>query len=222
MSDQCALDESGSLKEAKDVEFFYSKSETTPLPSSGAAASATTFSQWCYVTEPQCGKRKRNVEKLYASIAAEQRDEYGAIVKKRRPCQQGQKSSRSAKKPKTVAAGIDSESDPDDGNFVSDGSSTEGSQGDDTEVDDLEAQPSNTEISSLQNPCQQPGMGQESERGEKLLLETSKMRTAHRISEHDLLLQPGAQSSKIMIHTGSQRFLLATPFIISMKRLNVM
>lgn len=33
MSDQCALDKSGTLKEAKDIEFFFSESETTPLPS---------------------------------------------------------------------------------------------------------------------------------------------------------------------------------------------
>jgi hypothetical protein len=36
MSDQCALDKSGSLKEAKDIEFFFSESEMTPLPSSAA------------------------------------------------------------------------------------------------------------------------------------------------------------------------------------------
>ena len=35
MSDQCALNASGSLKEAIDIDFFFSKSETTPLPSSG-------------------------------------------------------------------------------------------------------------------------------------------------------------------------------------------
>jgi hypothetical protein len=37
MSDQCALDESGGLKEAKDIEFFFSESETTPLASSAAS-----------------------------------------------------------------------------------------------------------------------------------------------------------------------------------------
>ena len=36
MSDQCALDESGGLKEAKDIEFFFSESETMPLASSAA------------------------------------------------------------------------------------------------------------------------------------------------------------------------------------------
>jgi hypothetical protein len=36
MSEQCALDESGSLKEAKDIEFFFSESETMPLPLSAA------------------------------------------------------------------------------------------------------------------------------------------------------------------------------------------
>jgi hypothetical protein len=38
MSDQCALDESGNLKEAKDIEFFYSEGETTPLPSSATSS----------------------------------------------------------------------------------------------------------------------------------------------------------------------------------------
>ena len=37
MPDQCALDEYGSLKEAKDIEFFFSESETMPLPSSTAS-----------------------------------------------------------------------------------------------------------------------------------------------------------------------------------------
>ena len=36
MSDQCALNESGNLKEAEDIEFFNSKNETTPLASSAA------------------------------------------------------------------------------------------------------------------------------------------------------------------------------------------
>ena len=36
MSDQCALDESGNLKEAEDIEFFNSESETTPIASSAA------------------------------------------------------------------------------------------------------------------------------------------------------------------------------------------
>jgi hypothetical protein len=34
MSDQCALDESGGLKEAEDIEFFFSESEKVPLRSS--------------------------------------------------------------------------------------------------------------------------------------------------------------------------------------------
>jgi hypothetical protein len=37
MSDQCALNESGGLKEAKDIEFFFSESETMPLASSAAS-----------------------------------------------------------------------------------------------------------------------------------------------------------------------------------------
>ena len=40
MSDQCALNESGGLKEAKDIEFFYSESEATPLPSSTTMSKA--------------------------------------------------------------------------------------------------------------------------------------------------------------------------------------
>ncbi|KAH9022855.1 hypothetical protein EDB84DRAFT_1678365 [Lactarius hengduanensis] len=148
MSDQCALDKSGSLKEAKDVEFFYSESETTPLPSSGAAASLQQHShESSHDAAMSQGfdvvKRKKNVEKLYASIAAEQRDEsVGPVNKARNRADQ-------PRKPKIVATTIDNESDPDDGNFVSDGSSTEGSGGGDTEVDDLEAQPSNAEIADI-------------------------------------------------------------------------
>lgn len=36
MSDQCALNESGGLKEAEDIDFFFSKSEATPLHTSTA------------------------------------------------------------------------------------------------------------------------------------------------------------------------------------------
>ena len=31
MSDQCAVDEHGNLKEAKDIDFVFSESKTTPL-----------------------------------------------------------------------------------------------------------------------------------------------------------------------------------------------
>jgi hypothetical protein len=36
MSDQCAVDEFGNLKEAKDIDFVFSESETSPLPSAAA------------------------------------------------------------------------------------------------------------------------------------------------------------------------------------------
>jgi hypothetical protein len=81
---------------------------------------------------------------MYASIAADQCNEYGAIIKKRQPCQRGQQSSRLAKKLKADTAGKDDESDPDDSDFASDGSSTESLEDGDTEVD--QAQPSNTEV----------------------------------------------------------------------------
>jgi hypothetical protein len=37
MSDQCALDENGCLKDANDIEFHFSESETTPMASSSAS-----------------------------------------------------------------------------------------------------------------------------------------------------------------------------------------
>ena len=36
MSDQCVLSKSDGLKEANDIEFYYSESDTMPLPSVGA------------------------------------------------------------------------------------------------------------------------------------------------------------------------------------------
>ena len=81
---------------------------------------------------------------MRTSIAAEQLNEYGVIVKKHQPHQQGEQSSRLAKKPKVDVAGMDHESDPDDSDFASDGSLTESSEDGDTEVD--EAQPSNAEV----------------------------------------------------------------------------
>jgi hypothetical protein len=81
---------------------------------------------------------------MYASIAADQRNEYGVIIKKRQHCQRGQQSSRLSKKLKADAAGEDNESDPDDSDFASDGLSTESLEDGDTEVD--QAQPLNTEV----------------------------------------------------------------------------
>jgi hypothetical protein len=49
-----------------------------------------------------------------------------------------------AKKPKVDIAGMDHQSDPDDGDFASEGSLTESSEDGDTEVD--EAQPLNAEV----------------------------------------------------------------------------
>jgi hypothetical protein len=155
---------------------------------------------------------------MLASIAAEQRNEYGAVIKKRQPCQRGQQSSRSAKKLKVDAAGLDNASDPNDSDFMSDGSSTDSLEDGGTEVD--EAHPSNAEvfhircvdaliltclalyrlrISSLPKPFRQLDAGQESGRGVKLLLKTSTAR------KHDVQLQLRAQSLKMMIRTKSPR-----------------
>ena len=90
------------------------------------------------------GQQKKKIEKMYTSIAAEQCNEYGTVIKKHQPHQQGQWSSWSAKKPKIDIAGIDNESDPDDDDFASDRSLTGSSEDDDTEID--EAQPLNAEV----------------------------------------------------------------------------
>ena len=96
---------------------------------------------------------------MYTSIAAEQLNEFGTVIKKHQRRQRGQRSSRSAKKRKidVQVAGVDNESDPDDSEFVSDGSLTESSEDGDTEID--EAQPSNAEVyflcglSDIHSPC---------------------------------------------------------------------
>ena len=84
---------------------------------------------------------------MHASIAAEQCNEYGAVVKKHQSRQQGPRSSRLAKKPK-VNAGLGDETDPEDSDFMSDSLSTESLEGGETEVD--EAQPSNAEVFHIQ------------------------------------------------------------------------
>jgi len=81
---------------------------------------------------------------MHTLIAAEQHNEYGAIIRKHQPHQWGQQSSWLAKKPKVDTAGMDHECDPDDGNFTSDGSFMESLEDGDTEVD--EAQSSNAEV----------------------------------------------------------------------------
>ena len=79
---------------------------------------------------------------MYTSIAAEQLNEYGTVIKKHQHCQQGH---WLAKKPKIDIASKDNESDPNDGDFTSDGPFMGSSEDDDTtEID--EAQPSNAEV----------------------------------------------------------------------------
>jgi hypothetical protein len=83
---------------------------------------------------------------MHVSIAAEQRNEYGAVIKKHQPCQRGERSSRLAKKPKLDAAGIDNVSDPDDSDFMSDGLLAESLESEDGDIEVDEAQPSNAEV----------------------------------------------------------------------------
>lgn len=143
MSDQCALDESGGLKEAKDIEFFFSESETIPL------ASSASLQRNPGNTELRCGQQMKKIEKMQASIAAEQRSEYGGIIKKHRPGQRGQQSSRLAKKPKVDTASIDNVSDPDDSDFMSDGLLAESLELEDGDTEVDEVQPSNAEIADI-------------------------------------------------------------------------
>src|SRR5271155_2671501 len=80
------------------------------------------------------GERKKNAEKMYSSIAADKlTDKFGTIIKKHLPHQRGQRSSRPAKKLKIDVVDMDNESDPNDGKFVSDESSSESEDGD-TEI----------------------------------------------------------------------------------------
>jgi len=128
---QCALDESGALKEAQDIEFFYSESETMPLQNTKS-------------TDLRRGGRKKNTEKMYTSIAAEQCNEFGDVIKKHRAHGQGRRSGRPAKKTKITTTDMDNKSDPDDSDFASDGSLMGSSDDGETEID--EAHPSNAEI----------------------------------------------------------------------------
>lgn len=154
MSDQCALDKSSGLKEAEDIEFFHSESETIPLPPpavssqqnlDGTATSKhNTFVHLhslkpSYDSELRRGQRRKNVEKMHASIAAERRNEFGAVIKKHRPHRRGQQSSRPLKKSKVDATAVQDPSDPDDTDFVSsDESLMETSEAGDTEINEAE------------------------------------------------------------------------------------
>jgi hypothetical protein len=85
---------------------------------------------------------------MYTSIAAEQlTNKFGTIIKKHLPNRQCQQPSRPAKKLKIDVVGIDNESDPDDGEYVSDKLLIERSEDGDTEIE--EAQPSNAEVFSF-------------------------------------------------------------------------
>ena len=148
MSDQWALNNSGSLKDAEDIEFFFSESEMTPLGSSTASLKqilATLVSciiyYFCYfnvvisLSGLRRGQWKKNIEKMYTSIVAEQHNKYGTVIKKHQPHQWGQWSSRPAKKLKIDIAGMDNRSDPDNDNFVSDGSLMGSSKSEDGDTD---------------------------------------------------------------------------------------
>ena len=87
---------------------------------------------------------------MYASIAAEQHNKYGVIIKKHQPHQWGQQSSWSVNKYKVDLSGMENKSDPDDVDFVSNGSLTESSEDDDMEID--EAQPLNAEVYFIYGP----------------------------------------------------------------------
>ena len=97
MSDQCTLDKSSGLKEAEDIEFFHSESETIPLPPPAvslqqnpdkmATSKHDTFVHLhsltpSYDSELCHGQWRKNVEKMHTSIAAEQCNEFGAVIKK--------------------------------------------------------------------------------------------------------------------------------------------
>ena len=101
------------------------------------------------------GERKKNAEKMYTSIAAEQlTNKFGAVIKKHLPHQRGQRPNRPAKKlkidsPDVQVAGLgmdnESQADADDGDYNE--LLVESSEDGDTEIE--EAQPSNAEVLSF-------------------------------------------------------------------------
>ncbi|KAJ6610653.1 hypothetical protein B0H10DRAFT_2437905 [Mycena sp. CBHHK59/15] len=62
MSDQPARDANGNLRDAADMEFYESESDTRPLPAPSAP-------------QPRRGDRKRATDKLTESLAAEKADD---------------------------------------------------------------------------------------------------------------------------------------------------
>ncbi|KAJ6491224.1 hypothetical protein DFH09DRAFT_1105053 [Mycena vulgaris] len=95
MSDQCARDANGNLKDASDIDFYGSESDTKALPQK--------------TTELRRGTRKRDTDKLAKSLAAEKADDDG------NPLIEGTKRSR-AKAPR-IKAIPESVSDQEDTDF---------------------------------------------------------------------------------------------------------
>ncbi|KAJ6608864.1 hypothetical protein B0H10DRAFT_1955084 [Mycena sp. CBHHK59/15] len=123
MSDQCARNANGNLKDASEIEFYESESDAKPLPTK--------------LTKLHHGTRKRDTDKLAQSLAAEKANNDG------NPFIEGPKRSR-AKAPR-IKAVPESVSDQEDNDFelpdLIDPSHSEGSD-DEMDID-------NDEISSI-------------------------------------------------------------------------
>ncbi|KAJ7933264.1 hypothetical protein B0H13DRAFT_1856294 [Mycena leptocephala] len=124
MSDKPARDANGNLRDAADMEFYESESDTRPLPAPSAP-------------QPRRGDRKRATDKLTESLAAEKADDDGnAFVARPK---------RSRAKAPRVKAVPESVSDQEDSDFelpdLVDPSDSEGSD-DEMDVD-------NTELASI-------------------------------------------------------------------------
>jgi hypothetical protein len=117
MSDQCALDASGSLLDAKDIVFYESESDTCPIPkpiaSQGSQLNVPTPVEGEYLTVLSArfthltcdlkgrGCHPKNTTKLKDSLIAQKSNNDGQLPKSRPQNSHGNKS-RKAKKAKLI------------------------------------------------------------------------------------------------------------------------
>ncbi|SJL02917.1 uncharacterized protein ARMOST_06258 [Armillaria ostoyae] len=127
-SDQCALNEDGTLKDASEIQFFHDADSAAPLkagPSNAPAAEALS----------RCGHRQKRTSKLSASLTVKQQDEDGNIIQN--PIQPQKQCSRKAKgKAKAVDDGIGSNDEVNNAYSDSD-SGSEDKEEDDEEENDI-------------------------------------------------------------------------------------
>lgn len=121
--DQCALDENGQLKDAKDITWLNSPSDKDPIPLPPVEADdggtprrldMLSILQLLMpsIAAPHCRPRRNKNSGLQDILAAERLDEWGGLEKKHRPPKGRPK--RNTKRVKVVESLSDHEPDDDD------------------------------------------------------------------------------------------------------------